>query len=154
MRPSIGRRELRKVDKLSCVRFSSARYSVPNRLLSQHVKVVVDPAGRHLTVLAPGTGEVVAEHPVVAPGEVSIVDAHYGSHRPARPARKINPRSAAEMAFCELGPVAQQWLRSAAASGNTRLGPELPSTASRSLADYRLANLTSDQPGMTSGDAS
>ena len=28
-----ARRELRKVDKLSCVRFGSARYSVPNRLL-------------------------------------------------------------------------------------------------------------------------
>lgn len=28
-----GRRELRKVDKLSCVRFGSARYSVPNRML-------------------------------------------------------------------------------------------------------------------------
>ncbi len=31
--------------------------------------------------------------------------------------------------FCSLGPVAQQWLRSAAASGNTRLGPELAELA-------------------------
>ena len=32
-----GRRELRKVDKLSCVRFGSARYSVPNRMLGAHL---------------------------------------------------------------------------------------------------------------------
>ena len=207
LRPSIGRRELRKVDKLSCIRFGSARYSVPVRLLAQHVAVLVDAAGTTLTVLMPGTGEVLAEHPVVAPGEVSVIDAHYGSTRPAQPARKLRPRSAAEKEFCELGPVAQQWLRSAAATGNTRLGPELeelsslraahgdqalvaalgraiefgrwsasgvrailaagtgvaqptapgealvialPSTASRSLADYRLENLT----GSSSGDAS
>ena len=207
LRPSIGRRELRKVDKLSCIRFGSARYSVPTRLLAQHVEVVVDAAGKTVTVLMPGTGELLAEHPVVAPGEVSVIDAHYGSTRPARPARKIRPRSSAEQAFCELGPVALQWLRSAAASGNTRLKPELeelaglraahgddalisalrravefgrwtasgvrailaagsgvaqptapgealvielPSTVSRSLADYRLDNLT----GSGSGDAS
>ena len=211
LRPSIGRRELRKVDKLSCIRFGSARYSVPNRLLTQHVEVIVDAASTTLTVLMPGTGEVLAEHPVMAPGEVSVIDAHYGSHRPARPARKLSPRSAAEKAFCELGPTAQQWLRSAAAAGNTRLGPELeeldalraahgddaliaalgrastfgrwsasgvrailaagsgvaqptapgealvielPTTASRSLADYRLSALAGDQPDLTSGDAS
>ena len=211
LRPSIGRRELRKVDKLSCIRFGSARYSVPNRLLTQHVEVIIDAASTTLTVLMPGTGEVLAEHPVIAPGEVSVIDAHYGSHRPARPARKLSSRSAAEKAFCELGPTAQQWLRSAAASGNTRLGPELdeldalraahgddaliaalgrastfgrwsasgvrailaagsgvaqptapgealiielPTTASRSLADYRLSALAGDRPDLTSGDAS
>ena len=35
-----GRRELRKVDKLSCVRFGSARYSVPKRLLGSTVEVL------------------------------------------------------------------------------------------------------------------
>ncbi len=129
LRASIGRRELRKVDKLSCVRFASARYSVPNRLLGQQVEVLLDAASTTLTVLMPGTGEVLAEHAVVAPGEVSILDAHYGRARPAVPARKITPRSAAEREFCALGDVAQQWLRSAAASGNTRLGPELAELA-------------------------
>jgi hypothetical protein len=49
-----GRRELRKVDKLSCVRFGSARYSVPNRLLGATVEVLAGPEG--VTILAPGTG--------------------------------------------------------------------------------------------------
>jgi transposase len=145
LRPSIGRRELRKVDKLSCVRFGSARYSVPNRMLGQHVEILVDAASTGVTVLAPGTGEVLAEHRLVAPGEVSIVDAHYGRARPARPARKVTPRTAAEKAFCSLGPVAEAWLRSAAASGNTRLGPELAELAALQAAhgpDALLAALT------------
>ena len=151
LRPSIGRRELRKVDKLSCVRFGSARYSVPNRLLGQQVQVVIDPAGAVLTVLAPGTGEVLAEHQVVAPGEVSIVDAHYGSHRPAKPARKLTPRSAAEQAFCDLGPIAQSWLRSAAASGNTRLGPELDELATLRAAHGDAALLAALERASTFG---
>jgi transposase len=65
-----GRRELRKVDKLSCVRFGSARYSVPNRMLGQHVEVLAGSTG--VTILIPGTGEVLAEHPLMAPGESSV----------------------------------------------------------------------------------
>ena len=42
-----GRRELRKVDKLSCVRFGSARYSVPNRLLGATVEVLASSDRRH-----------------------------------------------------------------------------------------------------------
>lgn len=197
-----GRRELRKVDKLSCVRFGSARYSVPNRLLGHTVEVLAGPEG--ITIVAPGTGEVLAEHPLMAPGEASVLDAHYGRPRPNAPVRKVTARTAAELAFCALGPVAQQWLRYAAASGNTRLGPELselaaleaahgrdtlvaaleraitfgrwrasgvrsilaagagvaqptapgqalvielPTTASRSLADYRLEDLTDELDG-------
>jgi hypothetical protein len=123
LRPTLGRRELRKVDKLSCVRFASARYSVPNRMLGQHVQLLAD--ATTLTIVEPATGEVLAVHALVAPGGSSVVDAHYGSSRPATPARKVTPRTAAEKAFCALGPVAEQWLKSAAAAGNTRLGPEL-----------------------------
>jgi len=95
-----GRRELRKVDKLSCVRFGSARYSVPSRLLGHTVEVLAGPAG--VTIVAPGTGEVLAEHPLMAPGEASVLDAHYGRPRPNAPARKVTPRTAAELAFCAL----------------------------------------------------
>ncbi len=122
-----GRRELRKVDKLSCVRFGSARYSVPKRLLGSTVEVLATSSG--VTILVPGTGEVLAEHPLMAPGEASVLDEHYGRPRSSTPARKITPRTAAEQAFCALGPVAEQWLRLAAASGNTRLGPELTELA-------------------------
>jgi transposase len=130
-----GRRELRKVDKLSCVRFGSARYSVPNRLLGHTVEVLASSTG--VTIITPGTGEVVAEHPLMAPGEVSVLDAHYARPRPNSPARKITARTAAEQAFCALGPVAEQWLRSAAASGNTRLGPELAELAGLEAAHGR-----------------
>jgi hypothetical protein len=132
-----GRRELRKVDKLSCVRFGSARYSVPNRMLGQHVEVLAGGSG--VTILIPGTGEVLAEHPLMAPGESSVLDAHYSRPRPNTPARKVTPRTAAEQAFCALGPVAEQWLRLAAASGNTRLGPELAELAALEAAHGRDA---------------
>lgn len=122
-----GRRELRKLDKLSCIRFGSARYSVPKRLLGTTVEVLATANG--VTILVPGTGEVLAEHPLKTPGQASIMDEHYGRPRPAAPARKITPRTAAEQAFCALGQVAEQWLRLTAASGNTRLGPELTELA-------------------------
>ena len=117
-----GRRELRKVDKLSCVRFGSARYSVPERLLGATVEVLAGTGpGGGITILVPGTGEVLAEHPLMAPGEASVLGEHDGRARSAAPARKLTPRTVAEHAFCAFGPVAEQWLRHAAASGNTRL---------------------------------
>jgi len=144
-----GRRELRKVDKLSCVRFGSARYSVPNRMLGQHVEVLAGSAG--ITILIPATGEVLAEHSLVAPGEVSVQDAHYGKPRPNSPARKVTPRTPAELAFCALGPVAEQWLRSAAASGNTRLGPELEELAGLEAAHGRDALVAALERAITFG---
>ena len=42
-----GRSVIRKVDRLSCVRFGSARYSVPTRLIGQHV-AVTESGGRLL----------------------------------------------------------------------------------------------------------
>ncbi len=96
-------------------------------MLGTTVEVLATAAG--ITILTPSTGEVLAEHPLMAPGEASILDEHYGRPRSSTPARKITPRTAAEKAFCALGPVAEQWLRQAAASGNTRLGPELTELA-------------------------
>jgi hypothetical protein len=45
------RREVCKVDKLSCVRFGSARYSVPNRMLGTTVEVLAGADG--VTILLP-----------------------------------------------------------------------------------------------------
>ena len=98
---------------LPCVRFASARYSVPNRMIGAQVQLLAD--ATTLTILTPG--------------QASVVDAHYGSSRRATPARNVTPRTAAELAFCGLGPVAEQWLKSAAAAGDTRLGPELEQLA-------------------------
>jgi transposase len=123
LRPSIGRMLTRKVDRLACVRFGSARYSVPVRLIGTQVRLRTDD-GRLLTILTED-GQVVAEHQLVAPGEASISDAHYGGPRPAVPARAVRPKTAAEQQFCALGPVAEAFLVGAVAAGNTRLGPEL-----------------------------
>lgn len=56
---------LRKVDRLSCIRYGSARYSVPTRLIGSTVAVVVDHGA--IVLLEPATGVVVAEHQLTAP---------------------------------------------------------------------------------------
>ncbi|GGL60131.1 hypothetical protein GCM10014719_71620 [Planomonospora parontospora subsp. antibiotica] len=123
LRPVIGKAPLtRKVDKLSCVRFGSARYSVPTRLIGARV-AVAEAEGR-LLVTDLATGEIVAEHAPVAPGEAAVCDEHYGGPRPA-PRRAARPRTPAEKAFLALGPVAEAWLSGSAASGNTRLAADL-----------------------------
>src|SRR6202034_2913821 len=123
LRASIGRQVTRKVDRLSCVRFASARYSVPVRLIGETVRLHTDD-GRLLVIMT-GTGQVVAEHVLVAPGEASVRDEHYGGPRPAAPRRAVRPKTAAEREFCALGPVAEAFITGAAAAGATRLPAEL-----------------------------
>jgi len=126
LRLAVGPKPIsRKVDKLSCIRFGSARYSVPNRLIGTSVTVLVDERDRLLRVLEPITGEVHAEHHLVAPGEVSVDDAHYDRPRPATPRRGARPRTPAEREFLALGPIAEQFLVGAAAAGVTKLGTEI-----------------------------
>ncbi|MGO4618369.1 IS21 family transposase [Nocardia sp. 2YAB30] len=112
----------RTVDRLSCVRYGSARYSVPMRLIGEKVAVVVDVGA--LLVLEPVTGVIVAEHELVAPGEASVLDDHYDGPRPA-PHRGPRPKTTVEQQFCALGEDAEAFLVGAAAIGNTRLGQEL-----------------------------
>jgi hypothetical protein len=56
LRLSLERATFRKVDKLSCVRFGSARYSVPTRLIGTQVQ------------LRAGAGAVRVLEPVTGPG--------------------------------------------------------------------------------------
>jgi transposase len=114
--------ETRKVDRLSCVRFASARYSVPTRLIGD--RVLLQPGGGRMLIIDPGSGEVVAEHALVAPGEVSVLDEHYGGPRPV-PTRNPRPRTVSEQRFCGLGPAAVEFLIGAAAAGNTRLSGDI-----------------------------
>jgi transposase len=124
LRPEFGARPTtRKVDKLSCIRFASGRYSVPNRFIGATVTVLVD--RQVLRVIEPLTGEVLAEHFLVPPGETSIVDDHYGGPRPDKPRRAARPRTPAEKAFLDLGPVADAFLTGAAAAGVTKLSSEI-----------------------------
>jgi len=117
----------RKVDKLSCVRFGSARYSVPNRLIGSTVTVLVE--GTTLRVIEPVTGQIHAEHQLVAPGESSVVDAHYGGprgfDRDGAPNRAPRAKTKTEGGFLALGEPAAAFLTGAAAAGVSKLGGEL-----------------------------
>jgi transposase len=127
LRPQVGRPPVtRKVDRLSCVRFGSARYSVPNRLIG--VRVAIVEADGRLLVTDLATGQIVADHAAVAPGEAAVLDEHYGGPRPA-PRRPARPRTEAEKTFLALGPAAETWLTGSAASGNTRLAGDLDELA-------------------------
>jgi transposase len=124
LRPEIGGKPVsRKVDKLSCVRFGSARYSVPCRLIGATVLIRVA-AGR-VQILEPFTGEIAAGHDLVAPGEVSICDEHYGSSRPDKPRRAPRPRTEDEKQFLALGDPAAAFLTGAAAAGVSTLAREI-----------------------------
>lgn len=124
LRPALGEVHRRTVDHLRTVRLGSARYSVPGAFIGRRVDVAV--RGGELAVYHGGAE--IARHRLVGPGEVSLVDAHYG--RPARPpVRAVRPRTPAELAFLGLGPAAETFLRSAAAAGATRLPGELAEIA-------------------------
>ncbi|MCC6498561.1 MAG: IS21 family transposase [Propionibacteriaceae bacterium] len=127
--PSLGLRigpapVLRKVDRLSCIRFGSARYSVPVAFIGARVEV--DCVDARIRVIDTTSGEIVADHQAIPPGEASVLDEHYPKARPTTPRRAIRPRTAAEVAFCALGPAAQAFIAGAAAAGSTRLAGDLP----------------------------
>ena len=117
LRARIGKVVMRKVDRLACVRFGSARYSVP-RPHRTPVEVVAHD-GRVLVLddWARSSPTTPWWHRVRA----SVVDEHYGGARPARPV-PMRPETAAEKAFCALGPVAEAFIRGAAAAGMARSG--------------------------------
>jgi hypothetical protein len=128
LRLELGARPVtRKVDRLSCVRFGSARYSVPCRLIGHQVTLTT--TATMITVIEPVSGEVLAEHRLVAPGETSIVDDHYGSSRPDRPSRAPRARTQTEKNFLALGPVAEAFLVGAAAAGVSKLSTEVADIA-------------------------
>jgi len=107
---------------------------VPGTVIGKRVEVVID--GPELVVRH--AGSEIARHRLVGPGELSLLDDHYG--RPAqRPARAVRPRTPAEHAFLALGPVAEAFLRAAAASGATKLPTELDLIADLERAHGRTA---------------
>jgi transposase len=120
LRPRIGKAVTRKVDRLSCVRFGSARYSVPIALIGKLVEVVVGDGKVRVIHL----GIEMAIHDVVAPGEASVQDNHYGGPRPM-PTRAPRPKSAAEHSLIGFGEAGIAFLKGAAAAGATKLGSEL-----------------------------
>jgi len=124
LRPALGQGVSRKVDHLRTVRFGSGRYSVPGACIGRRVDLAI--IGPELAIGCDGAE--IARHRIVGPGEVSLVDAHYG-RQAGPPVRAIRPRTAAEIAFLGLGAVAEAFLRGAAAAGATRLPAELSQIA-------------------------
>ena len=89
----------RKVDRLSCVRYGSSRYSVPSRLIGARVRIVIE--NNSLLVVEPATGATVAQHELVTPGVASTRDAHYDAPRPLV-GRSPRPTFGTEQQFCAL----------------------------------------------------
>ena len=134
LRARIGKVVLRKVDRLSCVRFGSARYSVPTSHIGRQVELVV----ANSTVTAVFLGEIIARHDLVAPGETAVCDDHYGGPRPV-PARAVRAKTPAEKAFVALGPVAEEFIKGAAARGVTTLAGDLTELCDMEAAHGREA---------------
>ena len=134
LRARIGKVVLRKVDRLSCVRFGSARYSVPMSHIGRQVELVV----ANGTVTAVFLGEIIARHDLVAPGETAVCDDHYGGPR-AVPARAVRAKTPAEKAFVALGPVAEEFIKGAAARGVTTLAGDLTELCDMEAAHGREA---------------
>lgn len=113
--------ESRVVGWSSTVSFRGARYSVPHPLADTAVWVRV---GTREVVIVAGLGsgaKEVARHPLMAPGQASINDAHY-PERTRRPFERV-PRAtkASEAAFLALGEGAKLYVLEAAGSGVRRL---------------------------------
>src|SRR5579859_3714446 len=118
LRPALRAAERRRVDRRGTVRFGSARYLVPKTLVGERVEVLAS-TGKIIVLHA---GAEVVRHDPVGPGEVAFGTVAEADRRPTR---GIRPRTAAEVAFLGLGPVAETFLRSAAAAGTLRLEREL-----------------------------
>lgn len=122
LRPRIGRAEIRKVDKLSTIRVASARYSVPSTLVGSRVEAVTyDGIVRIYRI---DTGELVATHDQLGPGDSSILDQHYPTPRKP-PSRGPRARTEVEHAFLALGEHADAFIRAGAAAGMTMLPKEI-----------------------------
>ena len=146
LRARIGKVAMRKVDRLSCVRFGSARYSVPTAHVGRTVELAVDRG----TVTVVFLGEIIASHRLVAPGEASISDDHYGGPRPA-PARAVRPKTRAEVAFVALGPPAEAFIKGAAARGVTTLAADLAELCTMEAAHGREALLSAVERAVAFG---
>ncbi len=122
LRPRIGRAEICKVDKLATIRVASARYSVPSLLVGTRVEAVTyDGVVRIYRI---DTGELVATHDQLGPGESSILDEHYPTPRKP-PSRGPRPRTETERTFLALGEHADAFIRAGAAAGMTMLPKEI-----------------------------
>ena len=113
----------RKVDRLSCVRYASARYSVPTRLIGTNVAVVRRSrrAAARRTRHRDDRGRTRTRRPGHRVDPRRRTTTGHDRH----PAAGHDPKTTCEQQFCALGEDAEAFLVGAAAIGNTRLGSEL-----------------------------
>jgi hypothetical protein len=101
----------------SCtVSWRNARYSVPHAYADTRVWVRED-AGEVVVTAIDEKGPIeLCRHPLMTPGEISIVESHYPERRDPlhRPPRATKP---GEAAFLRIGAGAAQWLSEAAGTG-------------------------------------
>ncbi len=111
LRARIGKVVLRKVDRLSCVRFgrpaTRCRRSTSGAPSRSRWHGSGD--GR---VLGRDRGQPTTSLPLVRRPSATSTTAGRGP-----PRRAVRPRTAAEKAFCALGPVAEDFIKAAAAAG-------------------------------------
>ena len=120
LRARIGKLVIRKVDRLSCVRFGSARYSVPTRHIGRQVEVrVADGQRRGRSSSAPSIADTCPLSPLVRRRSTTTTTAARGPRpRPERSAPRRPPRSRSARS----GPAAVAFIKAAAAAGNSKLG--------------------------------
>jgi hypothetical protein len=142
LRPPLRAGESRKVDRTGMVRFGAGRYAVPSAL----VGVVVQVRAEEGAVVVTRDGAEVVRHPPVGPGEVALGPF---ADEARRPTRGVRPRTATELAFLGWGPVAEAFLRAAAAAGTLRLETELAQIVGLEVAWGRAALVHALQRGTT-----
>ena len=112
----------------------------PASILATHTAATVD-----------AIREAFTEHQLIAPGEASVVDDHYGRPRPDRPPRGARPRTPAEHEFLALGQVAEAFLTGAAAAGVTKLPAEIAEILTLKAAHGEPALLAALERAVTFG---
>lgn len=116
--------ETRTVREDQTVRLGDVPYSTPPGHVGEEVWVRVD--GEEVVVCGRDRAGYLVEiirHELSTPGRPRILDEHYPDHPNGRGIKqpKLRPRTAAEQAFVDIGPGAERWLRTAAASGVSRI---------------------------------
>ena len=141
--------EERLVGDDQTIRFGSVRYSTPPGHVGDRVWCRVH--GTELVVVARrGTGLAeIARHALSTPGTPRIDDEHYphhpGGNGPRQP--RPRPRTAAEVAFLELGEGAARWLIEAAAAGAQRVRAKM----ARAVELAALVGPAKGRPGPRAG---
>ncbi len=110
--------ESRRVSWSATVSYRSARYSVPDYLAD--TQVWVRSTGTEVVIVAgKGTGATeVARHPLLGPGQASILEEHYPNHAGRDPLHRIpRPTRPSEEAFLAIGEGAKLYLVEACSSG-------------------------------------